>query len=462
MPTASTLPFIVLLIVLWRATDRNILAIVLFMSIFDAASALNFGSVGLVPWVASLLLCLLVKLVFGHRPPDFLRGANQAAVALLIVFIVYAAFSSVINPNLFAGLMVLKSATVEPLSWGATNVAQLCYLLAVTVIFVLAATRSRTEMEAAIQWYVRGCLVSALFAIYQLANATMHVPYPEAVLYSNPSHIIFPAYQMNGMWRLSSTFPEASEMAGFMALAVGFVGWELFTRKITAWSLCKFLLLLACALMTFSTTGYLTLAFIVVAGVLLYAKKVLSAGVIEQRTLIVGIVVGSLILVAGASPTVRTVSMEAVRSTVLDKKDSDSYKARTETHGAALETARSTYLLGAGWGSVRPSGLFYVLFANLGIIGVVIFLGLVVSLFWPLLNARRHHSHDDLFERSLFGVSIMLLAMLIAGGEPVAPVLWGLFGIAAASCRAPHTSDVQSAVVIPSSFETTARHIARG
>lgn len=461
MPTASTLPLIVLLIVLWRATDRNILAIVLFMSIFDAASALNFGSVGLVPWVASLLLCLLVKIVVGHRPPDSLRQANQAAVVMLIAFIGYAAFSSVINPNLFAGLMVLKSATVEPLGWGATNVAQLCYLLAVAVIFMLAATRTRAEMEAAIQWYVRGCLVSAFFAIYQLANATMHVPYPEAVLYSNPSHIIFPAYQMNGMWRLSSTFPEASEMAGFMALAVGFVGWELFTRKITLWSLSKFLLLLACALMTFSTTGYLTLAFITVAGLLLYAKQVLTAGAIAQRTLIVGIVVGSLMLVAAASPTVRTVSMDAVRSTVLDKKDSDSYKARTETHGAALETARSTYLLGAGWGSVRPSGLFYVLFANLGIIGVITFAGLIVSLFWPLMNARRRHSHDDLFERSLFGISIMLLAMLIAGGEPVAPVLWGLFGIAAASCRVLGKREMQSPVLFSYPFDSTTQHVAR-
>jgi O-Antigen ligase len=433
MPTASTLPLLLLIALLWKLTRGNVLAIVLFTCVFDAASALNFGGIGLAPWIATLVLGIAVKLIFGHRPFVFAKQINLPAFGFLLAFILYAIVSSVAGPNLFSGIPVQKLESIQPLSWSTTNLSQLCYLLAVAVVFMLAASRQLPEMEEAIQWYVRGCVVSCFFAIYQLANAIFHVPYPDAVLYSNPSHMIYPAYQMSGFWRLNSTFPEASEMAGFFALAVGMLGWEMVTKRATLWSCFKLALMLCCLIWTFSTTGYLTVAFIIVTSAALYMRHIWARGTIAPGTLIAGIVLGSCLVGSFGLSSVRAGVTQALSSTIVDKADSDSYRARTETHAAAWETAQSTYLLGAGWGSVRPSGLFFVLLANVGVIGIATFAGMVLSLGWPLVHANRNRTRHYLYEKSLFGTAIMLVAMLIAGAEPVTPILWALFGIAAAS-----------------------------
>jgi hypothetical protein len=73
--------------------------------------------------------------------------------------------------------------------------------------------------------------------------------------------------------------------------------------------------------------------------------------------------------------------------------------------------------------------LGYLLLANAGIPGLALFLLFVGSLYLPALRFRQG-SACDLYEQSIFGATVMLAGLFVAGSEPVQPILWALFGVA--------------------------------
>lgn len=437
MPTATTIPLIILVSLLWRYTRGQILPIVLFTSIFDAASALTFGNLGLSPWLFALVICLLVKLLQGHRPFRITSGSNKLALHLFFIFVAYTMLSGLVYPFLFRGIPVMHGATQTPLSWSSSNFAQSAYLLAAAVLYLITISSSRDELQNAITWYVRGCAVAAVFAMYQLANAVGHVPYPDAILYSSPSYMIYRAYKINGMWRLNSTFTEASEMATFMMVGIGLLGWTLMTRPLRFWRVICFVLMLLSLLLTFSSLGYACLIFTVISGGILYCRYMFRRGGVSPARLALALV---LLMATTAlftlSNDARQTINKVITSTLLEKGNSQSYRDRTATHAAALETLSGTYYMGAGWGSIRASGLAYIVLGNIGVVGLALLFALYASLFLPYFSRRWPrplHGTNNLLGQSLFAITIMLVGLIIAGSEPVQPILWILFGIATAA-----------------------------
>jgi hypothetical protein len=293
MPTATTLPLILLILVLWRFTKGQTLSLVLFTSVFDAASALNFGAMGVSPWLFTLVTVLAVKVLRGHRPFQLIPGINLIALKLLVLFLIYAAWSGLVYPFVFHGATVLNShySSPVPLSWGISNLSQLCYLLAAAVVYFCALGSSREELESALHWYVRGCVLAAFFAFYQLANATHHVPFPSAILYSNPSHVIYPAYMINGVWRVNSTFTEASDMATYLAPGVALLGWDVLIRPFNLGRFFCLILMIASLILTVSTLGYLSLTFLLVAAPVLYGYHTLRKRALAPATLTIALLI---------------------------------------------------------------------------------------------------------------------------------------------------------------------------
>ena len=291
MPTLTTVPLLILIGVLWYLTKGRILSIIVFTSIFDAASALNFGGMGVSPWLLTMVICIAVKGVQGKLRLRMPKTLNRPALALMFLFVLYTLFSGMVWPFLFAGVQVSRvGVTPVPLAWSAGNLAQILYLLAAVVMYVLALTASQSELEDVLTWYVRACKFAALMALYQLAGAIVHVPYPDAILYTSPGHTIYHAYQMNGFWRLNSTFNEASEMAGFLTMALGMQGWKLVTEPLKVKDVLWFVLMLGMIVLTFSTTGYLCLAFMATVGLACLARRTMQQGGISMARLLVLVV----------------------------------------------------------------------------------------------------------------------------------------------------------------------------
>ena len=432
--TASTLPLLVLIAFLWWRTKGELLPIILFTSIFDAASAFNVAGSPISPWILALLVCLPLKAFSGKLRWKPVAGLNRPAFRALLLFVGYAVFSSVAFPFLFHGILVSNShnGLNTHLSWTFSNFAQSSYLLAAFTVYLLAIHSTREQLRNAVTWYIRACVCIAIIAMYQLANAVVHVPYPSALLYTNTTHVIYDAYKIGGVWRLNSTLTEASEMAFYLGTGLALLGWHLATHRIRWQSAASFLLMLTAMVLTVSTVGYACLGTIVVGGILLYLRySFRRRGAAPFKVLLVLGVVGAavpLLLLTGAGHTIGKV----FETVFINKVDSDSYRERSLWNTLALQTSHDSYYLGAGWGSVRASSFACSLMGNVGIPGVLLFLVFILQLLRPLFTPRRY-AHFEMFERSLFAIAIMLVALLIATPDPIMPVIWVLFAVATAS-----------------------------
>lgn len=435
MPTASTLPVLVMIAVLWRCTGGQVLPTVLFLSVFTAASVVNIGSIGVSPWLFSLVFALGLRLVLkGHGRMVLAPGYNKPAMRLFLLFVVWTVLSAVCFPLLFTGVFVDHGTTSGPLTWHLSNLAQVLYLLAASAVYLLTVGASAQERANAQEWFVRGCIFASLLAFYQLANATIHVPYPSAMLYSNPSYMIYPAYRINGLWRLNSTFCEASEMAAFLLAGAALLGWELLTMKVRLWRAAAFLLMITALLFTLSSLAYMGLIVLFTLGPVLYAGRVLRHRTLSHRRVVVLLLlVGGLgAFVALSDAGVGTVG-KVLSATLLDKSKSDSYRDRTATHVSALRTLRETAYMGAGWGSLRASGLGYVLLGTVGVPGLLFFVAFYLANYLPFFYPQPSvpGAGPDRFIPTLFAVNLILMAMFTAGSEPVTPMLWMLLGVVA-------------------------------
>ncbi len=432
--TASTLPLLVLIAFLWWRTKGELLPIILFASIFDAASALNIAGSPISPWIFALLICLPIKALTGKLRWKPIPGMNRTAFKALLLFVGYAVFSSVAFPFLFHGILVSNShnGLNTHLSWTFSNFAQPSYLLAAFSVFLLAIHSTREQLRSAVDWYIRACVCIAAFAMYQLAAAIVHIPYPSAILYTNTTHVIYDAYKIGGVWRLNSTLTEASEMAFYLGTGLALLGWHLATHRIRWQSAASFVLMLTAMVLTVSTVGYACLGTIATGGILLYLRySFRRRSVAPIKVLLVLALIGTavpLVLLTGAGHTIGKV----FETVFINKVDSDSYRERTLWNTLALQTSHDSYYLGAGWGSVRASSFACSLMGNVGIPGVLLFLIFILQLLRPLFAPRRY-ARFEMFERSLFAIAIMLVALLIATPDPIMPIIWLLFAVAVAS-----------------------------
>jgi hypothetical protein len=432
--TASTIPLLILIAFLWWRTKGELLPIIIFTAIFDAASALNLGNTGLPPWILALAICLPIKVLTGKLNTRRIPGLNRSAYYALIFFVAYAIVSSFVFPILFHGIPVsnARNGLNFPLSWTQSNFSQASFLLCSLVVFLLAIHSTREQMRNAVKWYVYSCICIACFSMYQLANATLHIPYPSVILYTNPTHVIYDAYKIAGVWRLNSTLNEASEAAFYMGPGLALLSWELVTHRIRWQTLVSFLLVLVAVVLTVSTTGYACLGAIAAGGIFFAVRRTFGKRGLAPLKLVilVGLVttIVPLLVMTNVGQTVNKV----FESVFINKVDSDSYKERSLWNELAVQSARDSYYMGAGWGSVRASSFLCSLLGAIGIPGTLLFFYFLLRLARPAFSPHRY-ARFDLYDRSLFAIAVMMVALALAGADPVEPLIWMLFGVATAS-----------------------------
>lgn len=439
--TLSTLPLLVLIAFLWWRTKGELLPILLFTSIFDAAAALNIAGTPVSPWLFALILCLPVKILSGKLRFRPIPGLNKEAFRALAIFVGYALLSSVLFPFLFHGILVSNSRNGlnTHLSWSMSNFTQPTYLASAFVVYLLGVHSSREQLRNAITWYIRGCITIAVIAIYQLANATLHVPYPAALLYTNTTHVIYDAYKIGGVWRLNSTLSEASEMAFFLGIGLALQSWHLVKHRIRWQSAGSFLLMLVALVLTVSTVGYACLCTILVGGILLSIHQSFrKRGVAPVKLILLLLLISAAVPVIALTDVGHTVQ-KVFQTVFVDKVNSDSYRERTLWNTLALQTSHDSYYFGAGWGSVRASSFACSIMGNIGVPGTLLFVFFLLQLLKPLFQSRRY-ARLEMYERSLFGIAVMLVALLLATPEPIMPIIWVLFACATASKPRLHTS----------------------
>jgi hypothetical protein len=410
------------LALVWSVNPLRLLQLTLLFGIFEAAAALVLGgSFGLQPAMVPGLAFvgyIFVQYALGMRYPG--EGQVLRTMLPLLGLCLYALLSIYILPDGFAGrIMVWPQRTdalapgFVPLQFTFGNVTQTLYLV-VDVTFALFAavfvTRRSVQYYRIVDAYIVGGYIVVMLVFWQLANRVAHVPFPDIVLYSNPSWVIV-RQSLGSVPRMQGPFTEPSALAFYLCGIMFCCLWLVADgcRRLRPGLLLG--LSIACILLSTSTTG---ICVVVVALVAMPVAVAVRHGrrSIARLGRILGLLAVGCVLVTGPILVLKPDLVGAagtVLQSTLAKGDSESYEERSGLDVAALGTVTDTFGLGVGWGSFRSSSLVPGLLANSGVFGVLMvawFLGNVLLLGRRARARTPRHSGRQLvaaFSASLCG-----------------------------------------------------------
>lgn len=435
MPTVIGVLFLLAGAVCWFLGEQWLLALLMVSSFFEAASVINFGQSGIQPYY--LIACFLIASQL--RKPAFWKAEIDFKGKIpLILFGIVGVVSAVTLPFLFAGTPVLSpTAGIDvglfyqpPLQFGMGNAAQAVYLLIdLLALFsaglVVARQQTRRSYDA-----IYSLLL--LFLFIQFALLSFGIEIPREWFQNNPGYAI--ARMADTSHRVMGTFTEPSE-AG-LVLVMFFAGafYDFFVDGKRAWA---FLATAAALGLVRSTAALASMAVIVVLICAVYPFYQFPWTLRTGRTIkVIGLIAIAALLVA--SP----LGLQLAEFTV-DKGDTGSYISRTAADIFALHLTYNTHFLGVGLGSNRPSSLFTSLLSNLGILGTVLFMAVVVRV---AQNARGPNTWLR------WAIAGGVLDMCFGVPDITQPILWIYLGLATyyGACQLSEGESLTSARKVPS------------
>lgn len=432
-PTLSLIWFVpAAAIALW-ATRGWILPIAVASSVFQAASLIDVQlgaqANGLAP--AYLLL-----------PPAFVQEllrdrGNESKLTLLsiclVLFVSYALLSSAMAPLLFPHAQIFTARTgLVNLSWTPSFLTQSIYLLLCAGLFFAVRALPPDRAEKLLDWVLGACALSAFIGLYQFTAIHGTLPFPSDLLYTNKTYTLFDAYDLHRRWgsdvRINATFAEPSFAAVPYAGAVALLSARLLSGNYRLWHGAATVLILIGLLLSASSTGVVCLGLTGLFVLFRFLSGSPEKAFSGPRILILfGASLAALVVLM--TPSVRDIVEQSIQSTVLGKSASGSYQERSEWNRAALDTFKQTYYLGAGWGSSRASSFGATLLANAGLVGAFLFAAFTAGTLW--LAYLREQTGPWVTDVGLMdGISVTLLAHLLAVPDIVFPIFWVYMGLA--------------------------------
>ena len=229
MPTIVGLVFFCCGAYCFFLRQGGLLELLIIASIFQAASAINFGERGIQPYYVVAVFVIaraLFNWVLGARSK---KSMPQGTWLLIFGFIAVA--SAFIFPVVFAGIPVYDpkigidegQLTRLPLSFGLNNIGQAGFLIChiATAYAVLALDFSSRKARSAYIWaFYSVVLIIAAQTLCQVTG----FPFPDSLIRNNPGYSLQDIAQEVSGTRNPGTFTEPSGAGAFLALyCVGFL-----------------------------------------------------------------------------------------------------------------------------------------------------------------------------------------------------------------------------------------------
>ncbi len=370
------------------ATEAAAVYLQVVLCLFGATSALSLAALGgatVTP--ASLFLpFFLLRTLRTHGLAVMTRHLPRAAVWLGLL-VVWGFVSAVLMPRAFAGqtqIMTVDRTAAEldvrlhQLHPVSGNLTQPAYLFGGFLVFVamraLLLDRSRTR------WLRDAVLLLAALNVFAgfLNLAEYWLGFPQLLPYlRTANYAVFEAYAEAGLVRIQGTFSETSAFSAFTLPLFAFSTSCSLNGERPFYSGALALASLALLLISTSGTAYTGLAIYLVLLGLSLGVRSLRGGPSPGAIIVAAV---SLVLLATCSvlcfaPQLLEKFSEFFEFTVLDKLQSQSGVERTSWNQQAWNNFTDTWGIGAGLGSARASSFVLVLLSNLGVIGVLLFLG---------------------------------------------------------------------------------------
>ena len=425
----------------------------IFSMVLEGAALVNIGggfTVGLSPYffVVALIALRTIPQWATGRIRFYPKEPIESNVRILAIFIAWCVFSAFVLPVLFAGVPVQSPrAGVDQdyyvqtaLQWSPSNGGQAGYmilnLVMVMCLVQIAALPGRLErLINAFSW--AGVFVVSV-GTFQVFCNRLGLPFPSWLFNSNQTWAQLPnQFIGNGFSRMSATFVEPSEAAGFLAAWSVFeltlaISGERRTSLHWLWAAAGSFMLVE----TTSTTGYVTAAAMWCVIAWDCVQTVLQRGRIKKKaTIAVVTLAGAVTVALIAFPD----TWQLLDAVLFDKGASKSAVHRTATFGRAVEVFQNSWGLGVGLGSNRAMSVFFYILSNLGLVGIVLIFYLLFQLY-SLTRAQINHTEGDratsIYARAI-GMALIadILSLLVSGAEITQPRLWILWGMLLAANR---------------------------
>ena len=365
-------------------------------TLLGASAAVILGSSGQIQ-PAHLLLMFVVPCVFSRRAAliEALQSIMFPQAGFWLLFVVaFGVVDAILLPRVFAGATAINaigqsetgtSITLSPLAPVGGNTTQTIYVIAdlacfLTIVGAKALPNGIRTVSKALVAFAVFNIIFALLDIITFYTGTAYLLDP----IRNARYTTHFEEITSGLKRIAGSFTETSSFSTATLGALGFTGTLCIQGR---WSsLTGFLAVSSIALLVLSTSSTA-----IVAGPFVLAILYASAlGRIARggrsgiaATFVIGAPVMMLCLVGylAFSSSAASAVGDYLNVLLFDKASSQSGVERASWNAAALQNIIDTYGLGAGLGSVRASSFVVAVPANLGIPGVVLFIGF----FWQTL-----------------------------------------------------------------------------
>jgi len=434
-----------------------------FSTLFSATSVLNVGAgdngsavqvwmfFGVL-WILRLGLerASLLSFSIDNR----LKHMSYWVIAFLGVATLSLIMPVLINGSLLIASPILSDNTETPLFLSGHNFTQLLYLIlggivAICVAHVNLDDESREETERIILY---SALFIACWGIFQFVCNVTGFPYPDFLLNNSGSGSAsgFRQELDIGIHRVSSAAVEPSMLAQSLLTLLpltlpawrkrGFVFSRLRDRMVA-------ILFIVVLVLSTSSTAYLGLVILALTYVL---YSVRTGSFSKTKAILVFALIGTL---ATAVITVAFISVPLVsqllNAVLLSKASSGSGLERAMTVSLAFGYFQQYPILGIGWGSATSHDLIVKLLSNVGIVGTILFFGVMFSIVrsnWKKISSR--NSPLDLSrEVWLMSLVCFLVTSILIEFPLVFGNFWLIIGMSmATACRSATAGDLSAPV----------------
>jgi hypothetical protein len=368
--------------------------------------------------------------------------------AWYLAVVTYGALTAVFLPRIFAGMTDVFSlarsgpvgTTVNlPLAPQSGNITQSAYFIGDVVCFALIAGYARLGHSAALMRALWATAALCLF--FAAADIATYVTHTAQILdpIRNANYRMLDDGAIGGIKRIVGSYPEASAYS-YMALglyAFTLNLWLAGLRPLVTGTLAG-LLGLTLALST-STTAYAALAAFTLLMLVDSLLDLRSGRATRQQFIYAAGVLFGLPLVIltaiVALPSVWDVVSNLLDATVVNKLDSQSGVERMRWNEYAIRSFFDTAGIGAGLGSVRASSFVVAILANMGLFGLVLYVGFLASIVWPSYRLTTTALEGAIGRAAGSACFALVIAASISGGGVDLGLPFSIFAGLAAGAR---------------------------
>lgn len=342
-----------------------------------AGSAIVVGGTAVPTFYAVALgvpVALFVHMLGDGRALGRARQTLPPGALLLILFLVWSAFVTLVAPLVFNGLPIVTPLTPTLVAGVVTssNIAQTVYLL-IDVCIVVFLARSRSVGPEIIGLALGAC---TLLSAWRYLGENVGAPFPYGVFDNSPSFAYIETAP-GGAERFRGILSEPAALAGITLVTIAYMlprsaqlhGW----RRVGALAVAAIALYLG----IISTSATFVIAG-VASGVVMAVSWFIAF--LSHRSTLSRVIslMGCALMIAGLwfLPTVTAF----IESTINGKLGSSSYTDRTSLNTDSFRVFLDSYGLGVGLGSARASSFLPTLLSATGVIGTLLFTGAVASL----------------------------------------------------------------------------------